>query len=170
MLVDGSEGVTVNGNTLTEGGIEFMSGSDHTAAENSIEGTGGFGLSARPGISFVGVEGGLARGNEVSDTVQAGIVVSGGHDIDVIGNDVRDSELSNISVQGGAIATLVEKNESRGGFLGISADDNSLAVIRKNTVLKAVNDGINNAKRRTRSFVTPPIATATTGSIPRRAT
>ena len=103
MLVDGSEGVTVNGNTLTEGGIEFMSGSDHTAAENSIEETGGFGLSARPGISFVGVECGLARGNQVSDTVQAGIVVSGGHDIDVIGNDVRDSELSNISVQGGAV-------------------------------------------------------------------
>ena len=95
------QGVTVNGNTLTEGGIEFMSGSDHAAAENSIEGTGGFGLSARPGISFVGVEGGLARGNEVSDTVQAGIVVSGGHDIDVIGNDVRDSELSSISVQAG---------------------------------------------------------------------
>ena len=116
VLVDGSEGVTVNSNTLTEGGIEFMSGSDHTAAENSIEGTGGFGLSARPGISFVGVEGGLARGNEVSDTVQAGIVVSGGHDIDVIGNDVRDSELSNISVQGGAVATLVKKNETRGGF------------------------------------------------------
>ena len=64
VLVDGSEGVTVNGNTLTEGGIEFINGgSDNTAAENSIEGTGGFGLSARPGISFVGVEGGLARGN-----------------------------------------------------------------------------------------------------------
>ena len=123
-----------------------MSGSDHTAAENSIEGTGGFGLSARPGISFVGVEGGLARGNEVSDTVQAGIVVSGGHDIDVIGNDVRDSELSNISVQGGAMATLVEKNETRGGFFGINADDNALAVIRKNTALKAINDGIHNGE------------------------
>jgi len=146
VLVDGSEGVTVNGNKLTKAGIEFMSGSDHTAAENSITKTGGFALSARPGIAFVGVEGGLARGNQVAETMQAGIAVSGGHDIDVIGNDVRDSELSNISVQGGAVATLVEKNETHGGFFGISADDNALALIRRNTVLEAINDGIRNVE------------------------
>jgi hypothetical protein len=144
VFVGGSEDVTVSGNTLTKGGIEFEGGSNHTATENSIVETGGFALSARPGIAFIQVEGGLALENHVSDTVQAGIVVSGGHDIHVIGNDVRDSELSNISVQGGATDTLVEKNESRGGFLGISADDNAFAIIRKNIALKAINDGIYN--------------------------
>ena len=49
VLVDGSEGVTVNGNTLTEGGIEFMSGSDHTAAENSIEGPAASGFQLARG-------------------------------------------------------------------------------------------------------------------------
>jgi hypothetical protein len=136
--------LTAYNGATAKGGIEFEGGSDHRADENSIEGTGGFALSARPGIGFIGVEGGLALGNHVSDTVADGIVVSGGHDIHVVSNDVRDSGENNVSVQGGATDSLVEKNESRGGFFGISADDNAFAIIRKNIALRAINDGIHN--------------------------
>lgn len=151
VYVDGSESVTVADNVMSDGGIIFNSGSDQKAIGNSIDGTFGFGLSARPGIGLSSVEGAVVRDNLVKDAASTDIVVAGSSTgVEITDNKVRRGDANGIGVIGTPTGTLVKRNDVRAVTNhGISVDDNAGAEIRKNYVFGSLLVGIFNDEETT---------------------
>ncbi len=162
-----TDGALVNSNYVTQArgnGVSVTNGDDVTVSNNKIDD------AANAGIYVTSSDDAQIRGNEINDNgastyAQYGILVEGGHSvdidnnkveetsvagiaayntsyIDIDGNLVKDGRSDGIVVSGGRGADIRGNTVKNHGGDGIELSDNSFADIHGNHVYYSGDDGI----------------------------